>query len=145
MSQMIVVPSGHITSGHLNFTILDDHDVQLDGTVSVKIGWFPKTVDIDNQTYSGPAGIFLRSFWKTPGQAVSLPEGLDLKLLSVDADGKLAHVQVDVNADVQVSGVATIAVDGDPTKYIDFVAMTGTASFFGISQSFQATPDGKPV
>lgn len=134
MGHLVVKPVGHIKSGYLDYSVEGD-TLSINGSVSVKLGFFGKTFDVA-KSFTGQPGQFKKKAYKTPGAVQSFPGNVSIMVL--DCDGTLSHCHFN-EADHGISGVGTLDVSGDEEGPVVVKCVHGQGSFHGITQEVIAS------
>ena len=133
MSQLTVVPQGHIESGIVNYTVTGDQ-LQMSGTAKVSVGWFSREFSF-SKAYTAQPGELLKSAFATPGAKLVFAGGIELTVLQVTAGQ--SHCQV-LDPALSLSGVCTIDVSGDLEQPAEILRVDGQATVHGITQQVTA-------
>ena len=130
MPSLDIHSSGILKGGSLTYAVTREGNVDtiiVGGHVKAGVGWFVKDYPFSS-SYASAAGDFAKARFKTPGQVIAFPAGVQITVL--DCDGALAHCHVE-DSQVGLAGIAVADVSGVDTDPVVLKHVEGQATVKG--------------
>ena len=130
MPSLNIHASGILKGGSLSYDVKRDGSfdtISVSGHVKAGVGWFVKDYPFSS-SYVSAAGDFAKARFKTPGQVICFPAGVQITV--IDCDGVTAHCQVQ-DSQYGLAGIAVADVSGVDTDPVALKHVEGQATVKG--------------